>query len=48
MLKLVRSGATWMAKVQPQPVPQVRPAVPLPLLLSEMMLKVWGPVTPTA
>src|SRR5580658_6412081 len=45
MLKLDRSGATCMAKVQPQPVPQVRPAVPLPLLLSEMMLKVWGPVT---
>src|ERR1700732_4227376 len=29
-----RSGATWMFRFQPQPVPQVNPAVPLPLALS--------------
>src|SRR5579864_3091110 len=30
-----------MLKFQPQPVPQLRPAVPLPLALTELMLNVW-------
>jgi hypothetical protein len=29
-LNVARSGDAWMSKVNPQPVPQVKPAVPRP------------------
>jgi len=38
-LKVERSGETWMLKVQPQLVPQVRPATPLPFAFSVETVK---------
>jgi len=34
-----RSGETWIFNAHPQPVPQLRPAVPLPLAFRVLMVK---------
>ncbi len=39
-LKVQRSGDAWILKVKPQPEPQVKPAVPLPLGFMEVMVNV--------
>jgi hypothetical protein len=40
-LNTSRLGATWIAKVNPQPGPQDKPAVPLPWESRAVIVKVW-------
>ena len=44
MLNVERSGDTWILRFQPQPAPQLKLAVPLPLVAIVKTVKVW-PVT---
>lgn len=39
-LKIERSGATWIANVNPQPAQQLKLAVPLPLVARDKIVKV--------
>src|SRR6266436_494283 len=39
-LNFERSAATWMLKFQPQPVPQLKLAVPMPFVVREPMVQV--------